>query len=389
MTNASVFKPSQRGGAPSIAEELQAKARALESNGKDIVYLQIGQPSTGAPRGTLDAIQRTSENSTLGYTGAAGILPLRQKISEQYRDLYDTEVDPERIIISFGASGAMILALVGCFDEGQRVGLPQPFYYGYRRAMGSLGVECVPFETSMENGFQPTIKDIEAIDGKIDGLIIASPGNPTGSMVSPDQLRELAQYCEHEGIRFISDEIYHGIVFNEDMPQATAATYSDEAIVVNSFSKYYSMAGWRLGWMVVPEALASPISNLAHNLYLCPPAPSQYGALHAMDCRKELDHHVERYRRNRDILVKRLPAMGFDRFTAPHGAFYLYCHVEHLAKDSVDFCVDMLEGAGVLVAPGTDFCPTTGKHFIRFSYAGETKVIEEAMDRLEAWRAKA
>ena len=148
------------------------------------------------------------------------------------------------------------------------------------------------------------------------------------------------------------------------------------------------MAGWRLGWMVVPENLVSPISNLAHNLYLCPPTPSQYGALHAMDCREELDKHVERYRRNRDILIERLPAMDFDRFTAPHGAFYLYCHVEHLAKDSVEFCVDMLEGAGVLVAPGSDFCPKSGKHFIRFSYAGDTQVIEKAMDRLEAWRKK-
>jgi aspartate/methionine/tyrosine aminotransferase len=386
MATTARFKASKRGAAPSIAEELQERARALENDGKTIVYLQIGQPSTGAPRGTLEAIQSASEEDPLGYTSAAGIPALRDRISRQYHDLYEAEVDPDRIVISFGASGAMILALVGCFDEGQRVGLPQPFYYGYRRAMNSLGVECVPFETMMENHFQPTIADIEAIDGKLDGLIIASPGNPTGSMVSPDELEKLAHYCEQEGIRFISDEIYHGIVFADDMPQATAVSYSNEAIVVNSFSKYYSMAGWRLGWMVVPEYLASPISNLAHNLYLCPPTPSQFGALHAMDCREELDHHVDRYRRNRDILLERLPKSGFDRFTAPHGAFYLYCHVEHLAEDSVDFCIEMLEGAGVLAAPGSDFCPKSGKHFIRFSYAGDTQTIEEAMDRIEAWR---
>ena len=380
------FEPSHRGAAPSIAEQLQQRAKNIEAAGQDILYLQVGQPSTGAPDGCLDAIQEASQHGTLGYTGAAGIPALRQRISRQYAELYNADVDPDRIVITFGASGAMILALVGCFDVGQRVALPQPFYYGYRYAMSTLGVECVPFETSIENGFQPTIADLEAIDGPIDGLIVASPGNPTGSMIHPEQLKELAVYCEKKAIRFISDEIYHGIVFEDDFPPATACSYSAEAIVVNSFSKYYSMAGWRLGWMVIPDYLVTPISGLAHNLYLCPPVPAQIGATHALDCRTELDQHVERYRRNRDILLNRLPGMGFDRFAAPHGAFYLYCHVKHLAEDSVDFCIDMLENAHVLAAPGSDFCPLSGQHYIRFSYAGSTDQIEAAADRIGEWR---
>lgn len=386
MNHASKFRPSHRGSSPSIAEQLQARARAVEARGERVVYLHVGQPSTGAPIGTLEAVQTAGHSSILGYTSAAGIDPLRERIARQYAELHEVEIDPQRIIVTLGASGAMILSIVGCFDEGQRVGLPQPFYYGYRYAMSTLGVECVRFDTSMENHFQPTIADIEAIDGGIDGLVIASPNNPTGSMIEPAALRELAEYCEQREIRLLSDEIYHGIVFDDEVPEATSASFSDEAIVINSFSKYYSMAGWRLGWMVLPDYLVEPISNLAHNLYLCPPAPAQIGALHALDCRDELDLHVERYRRNRDLMLERLPDMGFDRFTAPHGAFYLYCHVKHMHEDSVEFCIDMLEGAGVLAAPGSDFCPDSGQHFVRFSYAGATEEIEEALDRIGGWR---
>ena len=242
------FRPSHRGAHPSIAEELAAKAAEREKAGENILYLQVGQPSTGAPAGVVEAVTQAAAESPLGYSGASGIPELKERLSLQYKELYDTNVDPGRIIITFGASGAMLLAIIGCFDEGQRVALPQPFYYGYRHAIATLGVECVLFETSMENDLQPTVADLEAIEGEIDGLILASPGNPTGSMVSPERLRELALYCEKKGIRFISDEIYHGIVYDDETPQATACSYSDEALVVNSFSKYYSMAGWRLGW---------------------------------------------------------------------------------------------------------------------------------------------
>ena len=381
------FRPSRRGATPSIAEQMKTRARAVEAKGKKVISLQVGQPSTGAPAGALEAVHKASENSILGYTSSAGISELRERLAKNYQQLYGVEVDSERIVITFGASGAMILALVGCFDVGARVALPQPFYYGYRHAMGTLGVECVPFDALMENHFQPTVEDIEKIEGPIDGLIFASPGNPTGAMMPAEQMKELAEYCERRQIRLISDEIYHGIVFDDEVPQKTAIAYSDEVIVVNSFSKYYSMAGWRLGWMVLPEYLIEPISNLAHNLYLCPPAPSQFGALHALDCSEELDGHVARYKTNRDILLKELPSAGFDKFAAPHGAFYLYCHVKHLHEDSLQFAIDMLEGCGVLVAPGSDFSVRHGHHFIRFSYAGATQDIEEAVSRIKKWRA--
>jgi aspartate/methionine/tyrosine aminotransferase len=381
------FRPSQRGSSPSVAEQLLARARTLEARGEHVSYLQVGQPRTGAPAGTLEAILAAGQSSALGYEAAAGIPELREALARQYREHNGVDVDPERVIITLGASGAILLAIVGCFDEGQRVGLPLPFYYGYRYAMETLGVQCVGFETQRENHFQPTIEDIEAIEGGIDGLVIASPSNPTGSMIPPDELRALATYCRDREIRLISDEIYHGIVFDDEVPELSGVACNDETIVVNSFSKYYSMAGWRLGWMVVPPYLTEPLSNLAHNLYLCPPTPAQVGAVHALGCRDELDGHVTRYRANRDLMVSRLPQMGFDRFSSPHGAFYLYCHVQHLHEDSVQFCIEMLEGAGVLAAPGSDFCPSAGQHYVRFSYAGDGGEIEEALDRIGRWRA--
>ncbi len=383
------YEPSHRGSTPSLAEEMHRRALAVEANGQKVIYLNVGQPSTPAPVGALEAVQSASHKTIMGYTGAAGILPLRQRLARHYGETYGVDLDPDRVLITFGASGAVILALIGCFDSGARVGLPQPFYYAYRHAMSTLGVECVPFYPSMENHFQPTVADLEAIEGGIDGLIFASPGNPSGSMMPPDQFAEIADYCETRRIRLISDEIYHGIVYDDEVPQTTALAYSQHAVVVNSFSKYYSMPGWRLGWMVLPENLVEPIANLAHNLYISPPAPSQYAALAALDCQNELDEHVVRYRRNRDIMLREMPKAGFNHYTAPHGAFYLFCHVKHLHEDSTQFCIEMLEGCGVLAAPGSDFSPRHGHHFMRFSYAGSTEDIEEAMTRLKKWRGVA
>ena len=382
-----LLHPSHRGSTPSLAEEFQRRAKAVEAEGRRVVYLQVGQPSTGAPAAALEAIAAESHKQILGYTGAAGLPALRERLARNYQELYGVDVSPERIIITFGASGALLLALIGGFEAGARVGLPQPFYYAYRHAMPTVGITCVPFYPAMETHFQPTVADLEAIEGGLDGLIFASPGNPTGSMMPAAQMAELADYCEGRGIRMISDEIYHGIVFDSDVPQTTALAHSQHAIVINSFSKYYSMPGWRLGWMVVPDYLVEPITNLAHNLYICPPAASQIGALAALDCRDELDQHVVRYKRNRDLLIKEMPSLGFDRFTAPQGAFYLYCHVEHLHEDSIKFAIEMLENCGVLITPGSDFSPRHGHHFLRFSYAGATEDIEEAIARIRQWRS--
>jgi aspartate/methionine/tyrosine aminotransferase len=369
-----------------LAEAFHQRAVVLEKQGKSIIYLQVGQPSTPAPRSAIDAITQQEHDEILGYTGAAGIDVLRERLSRDYAERYGVDVDPRRIIITIGASGALLLTLIGAFERGARVALPQPFYYAYRHAMPTVGVEPVLFYPSMEGHFQPTVKDLETIEGQLDGLIFASPGNPTGSMMPRDQMGEIAAYCESRFIRMVSDEIYHGIIYDDDVPETTALSVSDSAIVINSFSKYYSMPGWRLGWMVVPENMVESITNLAHNLYISPSAPSQVGALAALDCRDELDGHVVRYKRNRDILVRELPKIGFDRFTAPNGAFYLYCHVAHLHEDSVAFATEMLESCGVLTTPGTSFSPAHGHHFLRMSYAGSTEDIEEAVARLKRWR---
>ncbi len=386
MNVKSQFVPSHRGATPSLAEAFHQHAVALEAEGRSVIYLQVGQPSTPAPKSALDAITGQEHDQILGYTAAAGIAPLRERLSQHYSEQYGVNVDPRRIVVTIGASGALLLSLIGAFESGARVGLPQPFYYAYRHAMPTVGVEPVAFYPSMDDHFQPTVKDLEAVEGGLDGLVFASPGNPTGSMMPRDQMAEVADYCQRNGTWMISDEIYHGIVYDDEVPQTTALSVTDDVIVINSFSKYYSMPGWRLGWMVVPETMVEPITNLAHNLYISPSAPSQVGALAALDCRDELDQHVVRYKRNRDLLVRELPKIGFDKFTAPHGAFYLYCHVEHLHEDSVQFATDMLESCGVLTTPGSSFSPAHGHHFLRFSYAGSTEDIEEAIVRLKRWR---
>jgi len=382
------YRPSHRGSTPSLVEEFQRRAAAVAKHGRRVIYLQVGQPSTGAPAAALEAIAREGHRQTLGYTGAAGLPALREALARSYAQQHGATVDPERIIVTFGASGALLLALIASFEAGARVALPQPFYYAYRYAMPTVGIQCVPFYPPLERHFQPNPADLEQIEGGIDGVICASPGNPTGSMMTPAEMAALADYCDREGVRLISDEIYHGIVYDSEVRQATALQYSEHAIVLNSFSKYYSMPGWRLGWMVVPDYLVEPITHLAHNLYICPPAASQIAALAALDCRDELDGHVARYRRNRDLLLREMPRLGFDRFTAPHGAFYLYCHVDHLHQDSVQFAVDMLENCAVLAAPGSEFSPRDGHHFLRFSYAGSTEDIEEAVERIGTWRGR-
>ena len=230
--------------------------------------------------------------------------------------------------------------------------------------------------------------DLQALSTKIDGLLITSPSNPTGAMIPPSQLRELAEYCQSHDILLISDEIYHGIVYNKEIGEATALNFSNDVIVINSFSKYFSMPGWRLGWMVVPEILVDPIQKLARNLYISPPGPSQYTALACFECQKTLDEHVKRYAINREIILNEMPKAGFDRFPPLDGAFYLYAHVQHLTIDSVEFCKQMLREIGVIATPGTDFDPIHGHHYVRFSYAGSTDEIKEAMARLIKWRTR-
>lgn len=378
------IKPSHRGAATSHAEELSQLAAQLRGEGRSVIALNVGQPSTGAPIEAIRAVQKAEEIHH-GYTPTAGILALRERISLFYKQKYKVDVSPERIIVTNGASGAFSLTFTGCFDAGQTIGVPLPCYYSYLNTLSILGLEKTLFHPQASSNFQPTVDDLKALKNKINGLLITSPSNPTGAMIAESQLRELIEYCQSHNILLISDEIYHGIYYNKKIKEVTALNFSDNVIVINSFSKYFSMAGWRLGWMVVPEVLTGPLQKLARNLYICPSGPAQYTALACFECEDTLESHIKRYAINRDIFLKEMPKAGFDKFTPLDGAFYLYAHVKHLTVDSVSFCKKMLQETGVIATPGTDFDPIHGHHYVRFSYAGSTEDIKEACDRLIKW----
>lgn len=374
---------SKRGDIDSAAEAIAKIARDVAKTGKTMYKLNVGAPSTGAPKKVIEAITKIEHDSILGYSSTAGIPELRERLSKMYQDNYDCDISPNRIIMSMGASSAFFIAFDALFDLGDKVAVCIPCYNAYLDVLQGLGLNIVPLYTQADNRFQPTINELEAL-GDIDGLLITSPGNPSGAMMSPERLKKVTQYCEEKEITLVSDEIYHGITYGE-VEQASAVNYSDQAIVINSFSKYYSMPGWRIGWMVVPEHLSAPITSLAHSFFIAPPTPSQYAALSVLDCEEELDKNVERYRRNRDYLLEELPKAGFDRFTPMDGAFYFYAHVEHLHHDSKIFCKAMIEQTGVIATPGTAFDPKHGQSYVRFSYAGSEESIRDAVKQLKAW----
>ena len=317
-----------------------------------------------------------------GYTLALGIEPLRQRIAEHYRKSYGLSVRPNNVVVTTGSSGAFLLAFLAAFEAGDRVGLASPGYPAYRNILAALGVEPVLLAVGPESRFQPTLEVVRRSGQKLDGLIVASPSNPTGSMLSAAEMAALADWCKAEGVRLVSDEIYHGLTYHG--PAATAADRSD-VIVVNSFSKYFSMTGWRLGWMVVPDSLVRSVECLAQNLFISPPTLSQWAALAVFDCKAELDANLIRYGRNRDILLAELPGAGFDRLAPADGAFYLYADVSRWTNDAKGFCRRILDETGIACTPGVDFDPLEGHHFIRFSFAGATADMAEAARRLKAW----
>jgi aspartate/methionine/tyrosine aminotransferase len=287
------------------------------------------------------------------------------------------------VIVTTGSSGGFPLAFLASFDAGDRVALAAPGYPAYRNILAALNLEAVDLPTTAEDLFQPTVAALEKA-GRIDGLIVASPSNPTGTMVNHAEMKALAQWCDANGVRLVSDEIYHGIVYEGDT--VSAVEVSDTAIVVNSFSKYFSMTGWRVGWLVVPPDLVRPIERLAQNFFISVPTLSQHAALAAFECREELDGHVKRYRTNRDLLLAGLRKAGFESFAPAEGAFYLYADVRHLTNDSREFCSRMLKEAGVATTPGVDFDRARGAGTLRISFAGATAEMEEAVRRLEAWK---
>jgi aspartate/methionine/tyrosine aminotransferase len=379
------LKLGRRGQVPPfIAMDVLRAANERAAAGEDVLHLEVGQPSTPAPAAVLAAARTALGAETLGYTDALGLPALREAIAAHYRDAYGVAVEPARVVVTTGSSGAFLLAFLAAFDPGDRVAIAAPGYPAYRNILTALDLVPVELPAGPAERYQMTLELLRSHAGRLDGLIVASPANPTGTMIAPDELAALARYCRDMGIRFVSDEIYHGIVYGA--PAATALATSAEAIVVNSFSKYFSMTGWRLGWMVVPPDMLRAVECLAQNLYISPPALSQHAALAAFGCRAELDANVARYAANRALLLAELPKAGFTRFAPADGAFYLYADVAHLTNDSPEFCRRMLREIGVACTPGIDFDPARGHASLRISFAGSTEAMEEAARRLKSWR---
>ncbi len=378
------LQASRRGTIPPfIVMDVMTAAAERERQGGDVLHLEVGQPSTGAPSKVLAAARQALDSDVLGYTVALGVPALRQRIADHYQSAYGVTVPADRIVVTTGSSGGFLLSFLSAFEVGDRLALAAPGYPAYRNILSAVGVVPVELQTEAEHRFQPTPDLLDALDKPVDGLIVASPSNPTGTMLSPAELEVLSGYCQERGIRLISDEIYHGITYG--IPAATAVQTSPSAVVINSFSKYYSMTGWRLGWMVVPEDLARSVECLAQNLFISPPTLSQSAAIAAFDCADELDANVGRYAANRDLLLEALPKAGLDRLAPADGAFYIYADVAHLTDDSQDFCRRMLAETGVAATPGIDFDPTRGHGTIRFSFSGATEDMAAAAERLRGW----
>ena len=375
-------KIARRAGvAPFHAMEVLRAANAREAAGARVLHLEVGEPAAGAPERVLAAAGRALAEGGLGYTEALGLPALRARIARHYGERYGLAIDPARVAVTAGASGAFVLAFLAAFDAGDRVALAEPCYPAYRNILGALGIEAVALPSGRARRFQPDPAMLEAA-APLDGVVLASPSNPTGSMMAEPALAAVAAWARESGARLVSDEIYHGITYG--MRESTALAHDPAAVVVNSFSKYFGMTGWRLGWAVVPEDLAGAFERLAQNLFISPSAPAQRAALAAFDCHAELDARVAAYARNREVLLRRLPEAGFGPFAPADGAFYVYAGIGGLAADSRALCAEMLDELGVAATPGIDFDRRRGGGFVRFSFAGAEADIALAAGRLAA-----
>lgn len=354
--------------------------------GADIIHLEAGQPSTGAPQAALDAAVETMRHGNLGYTEATGIPALRDRIVRHYAERYGVKLDHKQVIVTAGASGALLLSFLALFDPGDRVAMAAPAYPAYRNILMSVGCVPVEIESTLEENYQPTIARLEALPQKPHGLIIGNPSNPTGTLMSKTELAELTAWCQAHGVRLIADELYHGVTYTTD-PVDTVLSTSTEAVSINSFSKYFAMTGWRLGWIVVPMEAADRVKRLSESLYAAPCTLSQHVALHTFDHLDVLDQYVARYKRNLEILRTELPKAGITRLSKTEGAFYIYADIADLTDDSEAFCRGLLDQAGVAVTPGTDFDLTRGHQTIRMSFAGSTEDIVEACKRIDRFMA--
>ncbi len=380
------LKVAKRGRIPPfIVMDVMRAANARQAAGEHILHLEMGEPGSGTPGGVIEAARRALDAAPLGYTEALGREKLRQRIAAHYRARYAIEIDPARIVVTTGSSGGFVLAFLAAFDAGDRVALADPSYPGYRNILLALGIEPVGLPAGPAERFQPTVALLEKA-GKLDGLIVASPSNPAGTMIDDSEFGRVIAWCQAKGVRLVSDEIYHGITFGRTAPTALAC--DPDALVVNSFSKYFSMTGWRIGWMICPPDLARAVECLAQNLFISPPTLAQHAAEAAFDCTEELEANVARYAANRALLLAGLPKAGIDRIAPADGAFYLYADVSPLTNDSEAFCARMLAETGVATTPGIDFDQGRGRAYVRLSFAGATADMEEAVDRLARWVPK-
>ena len=365
---------------PFIVMDVMEAARQAEAAGRHIIHMEVGQPGTPAPVGARAALASAMQTSALGYTVALGLPELRARIAGLYQDWYGLDLDPGRVVVTSGSSAAFILAFTTLFDTGDRVALGEPGYPSYRQILSALGLQPVGIKTALENRLQPVPADLPP---DLSGLIAASPANPSGTMLSRAALGDLISACQALGTAFISDEIYHGITYENR--GVSALEISDDIYVINSFSKYFSMTGWRVGWLVVPEDHVRTVERLAQNLFICPPHASQVAALAAIDCDDELQGNLAVYRENRQLMLQGLPAAGFSNIAPPDGAFYVYADVSDLTDDSRAFAAEILDKAGVAVTPGLDFDRHRGTGTLRFSYAGSTEDIREGLTRLKTF----
>jgi aspartate/methionine/tyrosine aminotransferase len=364
---------------PFIVMDVMERARDAEAAGRHIIHMEVGQPGTAAPAAARDALARAMQDDSLGYTVALGLPALRARIARLYGDWYNVDLDPARVVVTPGSSGAFLLAFSALFDAGDRIAIGAPGYPSYRQIMRAMNLTPVEIETKAENRLQLVPDDLKGVD--MQGVMVASPANPSGTMLDQPALGALIEAAQEKGASFLSDEIYHGIQY--DQPAVTALQISDDVCVINSFSKYFSMTGWRVGWMVLPEQNVRQVERLAQNMFICAPHASQVAALAALDGGDELEANMEVYRANRALMLEGLPRAGFDRIAPPDGAFYVYADVSHLTEDSRAFAAEILEQAGVAVTPGLDFDPARGAGTLRFSYARATADIEEGLARLE------
>ena len=365
-----------------------AAAQRQRSHG-DLVNLSAGQPAAAAPRPVRAAAADALGNDTLGYTVALGIPELRTAVASSYLDRHGIAVDPDDVVITTGSTGGFLLAFLACFDVGARVAVTSPGYPCYRNILSALGCEVVEVPCGPDTRFQPTVEMLAALDPPVRGLVIASPANPTGTVLPPEQLAAIASWCEQSGVQLVSDEIYHGLVYPGAPPTSCAWETSREAIVINSFSKYFAMTGWRLGWLLVPTALQRAVDRLTGNFSICPPTLAQLAAVAAFtpESIAEAESLVEQYTVNRELLLRGLPAIGLDKLAPADGAFYVYADVSDYSTDSLAFCEKLLADTGVAIAPGVDFDTVHGGAYVRLSFAGPRSDIEEALRRMGPWLA--